>query len=109
MEMICILSAVQPVAILSAVFCTVCSFCMFVSEINGDQTVLAYSSRGLVFALYVATSVSFCLPQLVDVRDLIMFNDFLTSVFAFLVCSLNVSVGLKITPRIFGFLIVGMT
>ena len=73
------MSIVKPVAILSAVFCSVCSFCMFVSEINGDQTVLAYSSIGLVIELYVATSVSFCLPQVID---LIMFNDLLAFVFA---------------------------
>ena len=44
-------SAVQPVAILRAVFCIVCNFCMFVSEIRGDQTVLLYSKIGLVIAL----------------------------------------------------------
>ena len=30
---------VQPVAILSAVFCVVCSFCMWVSAVSGCQAV----------------------------------------------------------------------
>ena len=68
-------SAVQPVAMRRAVFCIVCSFCILVSAIMGDQTVLAYSRIGLAIALYVAVSVSFCLPQVVDVRDLRILMD----------------------------------
>ena len=44
-----------------AVFCTICSL----SNALGDHMVEAYSSTGLVMALYVASMVSLCLPHLV--------------------------------------------
>ena len=103
-----LVSAVKPVAILRAVFCTVCSFCKFVLENMGDQTVLAYSSIGLVIALYVATSVSFCLPQELDVKNFNILMDLLADVFTIFVCSLNVSLVSKVTPRIFGCLMVAI-
>ena len=47
----CVLvSCVHPVAILRAVFCTICSLSMFVSDALGDHMVEAYSSTGLVVA-----------------------------------------------------------
>ena len=49
-----LVSCVHPVAILRAVFCTICSLSMFVSDALGDHMVEAYSSTGLVMALYVA-------------------------------------------------------
>ena len=63
---------VHPVAILRAVFCTICSLSMFVSDALGDHMVEAYSSTGLVMALYVASMVSLCLPHFVEVRTLSM-------------------------------------
>ena len=57
-----LVSCVHPVAILRAVFCTICSLSMFVSDALGDHMVEAYSSTGLVMALYVASMVSLCLP-----------------------------------------------
>ena len=39
---------------------------MFVSDALGDHMVEAYSSTGLVMALYVASVISLCLPHLVD-------------------------------------------
>ena len=59
-----LVSCVHPVAILRAVFCTICSLSMFVSD---DHMVEAYSSTGLVMALYMASMVSLCLPHLVEV------------------------------------------
>ena len=44
---------VHPVAILSAVFCVICSLLMFVSVASGDHMVETYSSMGLVMDLYV--------------------------------------------------------
>ena len=44
---------VHPVAIMSAVFCVICSLVMFVSNASGDHMVDTYSSMGLVMALYV--------------------------------------------------------
>ena len=43
-------------------------YLMFVSDALGDHMVEAYSSTGLVMALYVASMVSLCLPHLVEVR-----------------------------------------
>ena len=59
-----------PVAIVSAVFCVICSLLMFVSDASGDHMVETYSSMGLVMALYVAMIVSFCFPHVVDVSAL---------------------------------------
>ena len=51
----CVLvSCVHPVAILRAVFCTICSLSMFVSDALGDHMVEAYSSTGLVMASMVS-------------------------------------------------------
>ena len=44
-------TVVHPVAILSAVFCVICSVLMFVSDASGDHIVETYSSMGLVMAL----------------------------------------------------------
>ena len=71
--MCCVLvSCVHPVAILSVVFCIICSLSMLVSDALGDQMVEAYSSTGLVMALYVASMVSLSLPHFVEVRLLSM-------------------------------------
>ena len=58
------MSVVHPVAILSAVFCVICSLLVFVSDASGAHIVEMYSSMGLVMALYVASIVSFCFPML---------------------------------------------
>ena len=63
-------SVVLPVAILSAVFCVICSVLMFVFGAIGDHMVETYSSMGLVMALYVARIVSLCSPHVVDVSAL---------------------------------------
>ena len=55
---------VHPVAILSAVFCIICSLSMLVSDALGDQMVEVYTSTGLVMALYVASMLSLCLSIL---------------------------------------------
>ena len=68
---VCVLvSVVHPVAILSAVFCVICSLLMFVSDALGDNMLEAYSSMGFVVALYVARIVSFCFPHIVHVNAL---------------------------------------
>ena len=47
-------SVVHPVAILSAVFCVICSLLMFVSDASGDHMVETYSSMGLfVVVIYM--------------------------------------------------------
>ena len=57
-------SVVHPVAILSAVFCVICSLLMFVSDAIGDHMVETYSSMGLVIALYVERIFPFVSPML---------------------------------------------
>ena len=47
-------------------------YLLFVSDALGDHKVEAYSSTGLVMALYVASMVSLCLPHLVEVRTFSM-------------------------------------
>ena len=42
------------------------------SDALGDQMIEAYSSTGLVMALYVASMVSLCLPHFGEVRTLSM-------------------------------------
>ena len=63
-------SVVHTVAILSAVFCVICSLLMFVYDASGDYMMETYSSMDLVMALYVAMIVSFCFPHVVDVSAL---------------------------------------
>ena len=65
-------SVVHPVAILSAVFCVICSFLMCVSDASGDHMVETYSSIGFVMALYVAMVISFCFPHVVDFHCLVL-------------------------------------
>ena len=67
-----LVSCVHLVAILRAVFCTICCLSMFVSDALGDHMVEAYSSTGLVMDFYVASMVSLCLPYFVVVRTLSM-------------------------------------
>ena len=63
-----LVSCVHPVAIPRAVYCTICSLSMLVSDALGDHMVEAYSSTGLVMAFYVASMVSLCLPHFIEVR-----------------------------------------
>ena len=51
------------VAVLNAAFCMTCSLVMLVEDAIGDHTEEAYSRAGLITALWVAMSVSFCLPH----------------------------------------------
>ena len=60
-------SCVHPVAVLNDAFCMTCSLLMLVEDARGDHTEEACFRAGLITALYVATSVSFCLPHPVAV------------------------------------------
>ena len=88
-------SVVHPVAILSAVFCVICScsLLMFVSDARDDHIVETYSSMGLVMALYVAMIVSFCFPHAVDVSDFSICIVLSAFVVVISVCLLYVSLG----------------
>ena len=88
-DVVCFVSVVHPVTILSAVFCDICSLVMFMSDASGDHMVGTYLSMGLVMALYVAMIVSFCFPHVVDVSDLslcIVLRAFVVVISMFVVC-----------------------
>ena len=59
----CWFLGVYPVESLSAVFCVFCSLFMPMSAASGGHMVDAYSSMGIVMALYVVSIVPFCFPQ----------------------------------------------
>ena len=102
-----LVSCVHPVAILRAVFYTICSLSMFVSDALGDHMVEAYSSTGLVMALYVASMVSLCLPHLVEVRTLSMLIVLRALVVARSMCLLYMSLGSSVSPSILGCVVMG--
>ena len=62
---------------------------------------------GLVTVLYVFVKVSLFLPQWVEVRAFSISIVFSALSFEVLICSLNVSLGSKVSPSILGLRIVG--
>ena len=58
---------VHPVAVLNAVFCMTCNLLMLVEDAKDHHMEEACSIAGLLTALYVTKSVSFCLPHPVAV------------------------------------------
>ena len=102
------MSAVQPVAILNAVFCVVCNFCSVVFDVIGDQMVLPYSILGNLMVLKVVAIVSFDFPHFVVVRVLSILMVLSAFSLVCLVCSTKFNFGSKVMPRIFGCLLVGI-
>ena len=98
----CVLvSVVHPVAILSAVFCVICSLLMFVSDASGDHLVETYSSMGLVMALYVAMIVSFFSSHVVDVSAFSICIVLRAFVVVIYMCLLYVSLGSRVSASMF--------
>ena len=95
-------SCVHPVAVLIAAFCMTCSLLMLVEDAIGDHTEEAYSRAGLINALYVAVSVSFCLPHPVAVSAFMICTGLCACTEMLWMCVLYVSVGSKERPRAFG-------
>ena len=94
-------SCVHPVPVLNVSFCITCSLLMLVKDARSDHMEEAYSRDGLMTTLYVAMSVSFCLPHPVAVR-------------AFIICSglcacteMYVSFGSRVRLRTFGCVAMG--
>ena len=100
-------SVVHTVAILSAVFCVICSLLKFVSDASGDQMVETYSSMGLVMALYVEMTVSFCFHHVVNVSALSICIVLRAFVVVISMCLLYVSLGSRVSPSIFGLMCMG--
>ena len=63
---------VHHVAVLNVALCMTCSLLMLVEDARGDHMQEAYSRAGIMTVLYVAMSVSFCLPYPVAVRVFII-------------------------------------
>ena len=61
-------SCVHPVVVLSAALCMTFSLLMLVEDARGDHMEEVYSRAGLMTALKVAMSVSFCLHHPVAVN-----------------------------------------
>ena len=58
---------VHPGAVLNAAFCMTCSLLMLVKDARGDHMEEAYSRAGLITALKIAISITFCLTHHVAV------------------------------------------
>ena len=96
-------SVVHPVAILSAVFCVICSLLMCVSDASVDHMVETYSSM----ALHVAMIVSFCFTHVVYVSALSICNVLRAFVVVIYMCLLYVSLGSRVSPSILGLMFMG--
>ena len=99
-------SCVHPVAVLNAAFCMTCSLLMLVEDARGDHMEEAYSRIGLITTLYVATSVSFCLPYPVAVSAF-MSRGLCACTEMLWICVLYMSFGSKVRPRTFGCVVMG--
>ena len=100
-------SCVHLVAVLYAAFCMNCSLLVLVEDERGDHMEEAYSRAGLVTALYVAMSVSFCLPHPVAVNVYIICRGLCSCTEMLGMCVLYVSFGSKVRPRTFGCVAMG--
>ena len=68
-------SWVHPVAVLNAAFFMNCNLLILFVGTRGDHMEEEYSRASLMTAVYVAMSVSFCLPHRVSVSALIICRD----------------------------------
>ena len=100
-------SCVHPVAVLNAAFCMTCSLLMLVVDAIGDRTEEAYFRAGLITALKVAKSVSFCLPHPVAVSVFMICRGLCACTEMMWMCVLYVSFGSKVRPRTFGCIAMG--
>ena len=100
-------SYVHPVAALNAAFCMTCSLLMLVEDARGEHMEEAYSRAGLMTALWVAMSVSFCLPHPVAVNAFIICRGLCACTEMLWMCVLYVSFGSKVRPRTVGCVAMG--
>ena len=96
---------VHPVAVLNAAFCMICSLLMLIKNAIGDHTKETYS--GLITALWVAMSVSFCLPHPLAVSAFMICRGLCACTEMLWMCVLYVSFGSKVRPRTFGCVAMG--
>ena len=100
-------SFVHHVAVLNAAFCMTCSLLMLVEDARGDRIEEAYSSVGLITALYVAMRVSFSLPHPVAVSAFMICRGLCACTKMLWMCVLYVSFVSKARPRTFGCVAMG--
>ena len=100
-------SCVLPVAVLNAAFYTTCSLLILVEDAIGDHTEEAYSRAGLITALYVGMSVSFCLPHPVAVSAFMICRGLCACTEMLWMCVLYVGFGSKVRPKTFGYVAMG--
>ena len=100
-------SCVHPVAVFNAAFCMTCSLLMLVEDTIGDHTEGAYSSAGLITALWEAMSVSFCLPHPVAVSAFMICRVLCACTEMLWMCVLYVSFASKESPNTFGCVAMG--
>ena len=96
-------SCVHPVAVFNAAFCMTYSLLMLAEDAIGDHTEEAYSRVGLITALWVAISVSFCLPHPVAVSAFMICGRLCVCTEMWM-CMLYVIFGSKVRPRTLGAL-----
>ena len=100
-------SWVYPVAVLNATFCMTCNLFMLVEYARGDHMEEAYFRAGLMTALWVAMSVSFCLPHPVAVSVFIICSGLCACTEMLWMCVLYLSFGYKVRHRTFGCIAMG--
>ena len=102
-----LVSCVNPVSVLNAAFCMTCSLLMLVEDARGDHMEEEYSRAGLITALYVAMSVSFCLPYPGAVSAFMICRGLCACTDMLWMCVLYVSFGSKVRPITFGCVAMG--
>ena len=100
-------SCMHPVAVINAAFCMTCRLLLLVEDARGDHMEEEYSRAGLITALYVAMSVSFCLPHPVAGSNFMICRGLCLCVLRCCGCVLYVSFGSKVRPRTFGCIAMG--
>ena len=92
---------VQPVMILSALFCFICSFWSCVLQRSRGQTGLASDSTDLMYRLFISVSVYLSLPKCVPLSARMAFSLLFPSSICY------VTDVLYVTPSIFGSRVCG--
>ena len=93
---------VHPVEVVNDAFCMTCSLLMLVEDARCDNMEEAYSRAGLITPLYIAMSVSLCLPHPVAVCVFIICRSLCVCAEMLWMGVLYVRLGSKVRPRTFG-------
>ena len=100
-------SCEHHVAVLNAAFCMTCNLLLLVEDARGDHMEEAYSRAGLITALLVAMSVSFCLPHPIAVSAFMICRGLCACSEMLWMGVLYVSFGSTVRPRTFGCVAMG--